>query len=181
MGRQDLNISNSDEALRRFSLAVLDDIRALERMCQQGMIESGVRRVGAEQEMFLVGRDARPAPLALEVLKRLDTPSVTTELALFNLEFNLPVHVFGGDVLRTLHDELTGMLNTVGEGTASTVNEPLKASPLQPVTATLMPLSNPCAFAVVYWATVWVRDARSIIRDRPRHSRPNATLSSTLR
>jgi len=115
MGRQDLNISNSDEALRRFSRAVLDDIRALERMCQEGWIESGVRRVGAEQEMFLVDRNARPAPLALEVLKRLDNPNVTTELALFNLEFNLPVHVFGSDVLRTLNDELTGMLDTVRE------------------------------------------------------------------
>jgi hypothetical protein len=34
--------------------AVLDDLVALERMIEGGMIERGVRRIGAEQELFLV-------------------------------------------------------------------------------------------------------------------------------
>ncbi len=40
--------------------SLLDDLRALEMMLEEGRIESGVRRIGAEQEMFLVGRDSAP-------------------------------------------------------------------------------------------------------------------------
>ena len=42
--------------------AVLDDLRALDYMIDHDLIESGINRVGAEQEMFLVDRDLRPAP-----------------------------------------------------------------------------------------------------------------------
>ena len=43
--------------------AILADLRALERMLDEGMFETGVRRIGAEQEMFLIDErvDARRA------------------------------------------------------------------------------------------------------------------------
>ena len=80
MGTQDVHTDASDDAKRRFARAVLEDIRALERLCADGMIESGIRRVGAEQEMFLVDERGSPAPIAVELLSRLGDPSLATEL-----------------------------------------------------------------------------------------------------
>ena len=53
---------------RQFTNALLRDLHALGGMLADGRIESGVRRIGAEQEMFLVDRSWRPAPVALELL-----------------------------------------------------------------------------------------------------------------
>jgi CBS domain-containing protein len=80
-----------------FMKAVLDDLRALAFMLERGLVESGVRRIGAEQEMFLVDRDLRPAPVSLEVLQHANEARLTTEIARFNLEANLtPLLVTGG-------------------------------------------------------------------------------------
>src|SRR4030095_14191660 len=49
----------------------------------------GARRMGAEQELFLIDRYLRPAPVSLEVLKRANDARLTTEIARFNLEANL--------------------------------------------------------------------------------------------
>ena len=84
------------EASRAFSKALLRDLTAMERMLETGMIESGIRRLGLEQEMFFVNRGWRPAPVALEVLDRVGE-QFTTELALFNFEANLePLELHGG-------------------------------------------------------------------------------------
>ena len=53
-------------------------------------IETGVRRMGAEQEMFLVDQHLRPAPIATwSFWHGLDDRRLTTEIARFNLEANL--------------------------------------------------------------------------------------------
>jgi len=74
------------------------------------MFETGVRRIGAEQEMFLVDRTMGPAPVATDILARTDDPRLTTELARFNLEANTTPHVFGGDCLRKLEQELVDVV-----------------------------------------------------------------------
>ena len=51
---------------RAFVRRLLNDLHALEFMLENDLIESGVRRIGAEQEVFLVDRSWRPAPAALE-------------------------------------------------------------------------------------------------------------------
>ena len=50
-----------EETLRAFSKALLDDVAALESMLAAGRFETGVRRIGAEQEMFLVDDAMLPA------------------------------------------------------------------------------------------------------------------------
>ncbi|HEX6719194.1 MAG TPA: CBS domain-containing protein [Pyrinomonadaceae bacterium] len=69
--------------------ALLEDLCALRWMLEEGCIESGVTRIGAEQEMFLIDRSLRPAPVSLEVLKDANDARLTTEIARFNLEANL--------------------------------------------------------------------------------------------
>lgn len=97
--------------------AILDDLRALERMIESGMIESGIRRIGAEQEIFLVDDSFRPANKAMELLESLNHPQFTTELALFNLECNLSPHVLEGKALSALESELNSLLDRVREQT----------------------------------------------------------------
>ena len=63
-----------------FAQALLEDIDALTRMVQSGMLERGVRRIGFEQEMFLVRPSGRPAPIAMELLAQLHDASFTTEI-----------------------------------------------------------------------------------------------------
>src|SRR5690625_7301354 len=85
--------------------SLLDDVRALEEMVATGMIESGISRIGAEQEMFLVDGSSRPSLSAMQLLEHLDDPRFTHELGLFNLEANLTPLDLGGSCLRELERE----------------------------------------------------------------------------
>ena len=89
MGEQEVKGMVGGEELRHFMRHLLRDLHALEQMLDEGMVESDIRRIGAEQELFLLDSSYRPAPLALKMLDRLDDPRFTTELAIFNLEYNL--------------------------------------------------------------------------------------------
>lgn len=89
MGEQNVDLELDAGRLRVFMQRLLTDLRALERMIDEGMIEDGVRRVGAEQELFLVGPNRAPSLTATDILEDLDPKYFTTELGRFNLEFNL--------------------------------------------------------------------------------------------
>lgn len=119
MGEQHEVSSEVDEReLRAFSRALLRDVRALEDMLSRGMFEGGVRRIGAEQEMFLIDDRCRPAPLAQEVLERLDSDSFTTELARFNLEANLSPYTFTRDCLRQMEQEALDLIERARKAAA---------------------------------------------------------------
>ncbi|MDX1566334.1 MAG: CBS domain-containing protein [Longimicrobiales bacterium] len=103
-------------SIRAFTRAILRDLQALERMLDGDMFESDVRRCGAEQELFLVNRGWRPAPVSQQVLEHLpeDGP-FTTELARFNLEINLDPLVLEGRVFSTLEEQMRGRIAQVRE------------------------------------------------------------------
>jgi CBS domain-containing protein len=85
--------------------SLLDEVQALEHMLERGMIETGQRRIGAEQEMFIVNRAWQPANRALDLLEQIDDPRFTHELGLFNLEANLGVQDVDRYSLRRLEAE----------------------------------------------------------------------------
>ena len=116
MGEHNVDSRMDEAQLRAFTKSLLQDLQALERMIDRGMFESGVRRIGAEQEMFLIDDAYRPAPLATEVLAELDSPKFTTELARFNLEANLTPLSFGGDCLSRLEAEIEELLGAARRG-----------------------------------------------------------------
>ena len=67
---QDIQQSEiTQETIKRFTQHLLRDFKALALLLDRGMIESGVERIGAEQELGLVGPDWEPAPLAMEILE----------------------------------------------------------------------------------------------------------------
>ncbi len=111
----DLNVSayHDQEALRRFTRQLLQDVRALEHMLDRGDFETGLRRIGAEQELFLVDDHYNPAPVVEEVLARNTDPRVVTELTKFNLEFNLDPLDFGGDALGRMEAQIVELLASV--------------------------------------------------------------------
>jgi CBS domain-containing protein len=110
MGLQQINEGVDNADMRRFVKALLADVHALERMIDGGKIESGVRRIGAEQEMFLVDRAMQPIKLAQVMLKKLGSEHFTTELGLFNLEANLSPQVLRGDCFARMEGELNTLL-----------------------------------------------------------------------
>ena len=104
-GENGKGVRHGPEATRAFTKGLLRDLRALESMLADDLFESGVRRIGAEQEMFLVNEGWRPAPVALELLKALGQP-FTTELALYNLEANVDPRLLRGSCFSELESEL---------------------------------------------------------------------------
>lgn len=115
MGEQNVSHGSDEREKRAFTKAILDDLQALELMLEGGMFETGIRRIGAEQEMFLVDDGCRPVGSALAVMASMDDPSFTTELALFNLEANLPPAEFGGRCLRDLENQLQSAFDKARE------------------------------------------------------------------
>lgn len=107
------------ESVRSFSHALLRDVRTLETMLGRGLVEAGVRRIGCEQEYFLVDGGGRPAPLAIELLELLGDP-FTTELALFNLEANLDPVLLAGDGLARMEESARELLHRA-RGAAATL------------------------------------------------------------
>lgn len=104
------NNQNTDR--RQFMKHLLRDVRALEYMLENDIIESGIRRIGAEQEVFLVDSSFRPAPMAQEVLETMDEPLFGYELGLYNMECSVDPQVFGGDCLSRMENQLTGLLKS---------------------------------------------------------------------
>ncbi len=109
----DLHVSTEydEQTRRRFMRALLNDQRALELMIEKNMIEDGVRRIGAEQEMFLVDNACRPANKAVAVLDEIADDRFTPEIAQFNLEANLTPQKFEGGCLGRLESELNEVLD----------------------------------------------------------------------
>ncbi len=142
MGETEIKQESAPEELRAFMRKVLGDLRALEKMLAEGMFETGTTRIGAEQELFLIDRSHRPAPLALEVLEAIDDPRFTTELARFNLEANLDPIVLGADTLSRLETQLDEVVAVARRGARKLGAEVLLAGILPTLDKTDLTLDN---------------------------------------
>jgi len=118
MGEHNVEQEVDQKKSQAFMKAVLDDLRALAFMLEHGGVESGVTRIGAEQEMFLIDRELRPAPLSLEVLEQTRDPRLTTEIARFNLEANLNPLPLTGACLSEMEQELEEVVALARKGAA---------------------------------------------------------------
>ena len=105
MGEQNVRLNKDETIYQAFMSALLGEVQALETLLDSGLIESGVQRIGAEQEMFLIDRAHKPATKALEILQAIGDQRFTHELGLFNLEANLSPRKLGGDCLSRLEAE----------------------------------------------------------------------------
>lgn len=118
MGHHKVDQTLDPAKLRQFEKSLLTDLRALERMLELDLFEKNVSRIGAEQELFLVDGLGRPNPIAMKLLDLLDDPHFTTELAAFNLEFNIDPIRFDGDCLSQLERQLRHFLKKANQAAA---------------------------------------------------------------
>jgi CBS domain-containing protein/gamma-glutamylcysteine synthetase len=142
MGEHDVRQRSEVEELRVFLKHLLNDVRAMEQMLDTGVIESGVRRIGAEQEMFLVDDTWRAAPIALEVLEQVGDPHFTPELALFNLEFNVDPLEFGGHCLGDLERQMQELLAKARDAARACGGEAVLAGILPSLNKSDLELAN---------------------------------------
>ncbi|PQJ33749.1 hypothetical protein BSZ35_03255 [Salinibacter sp. 10B] len=109
MGEHNVHRDADPSVLREFTNHLIQDVRALELMLHEDMFESGVRRIGAEQELFMVDERGAPAPIIEEVLERNTDERIVTELTKFNIEFNMDPLQYGGDCFQEM-ERATGEL-----------------------------------------------------------------------
>lgn len=117
MGEQRVSIVKDQGQMQNFVRSLLKDVQALEYMLKNDWFESGIKRIGAEQEMCLVNKKTyKPAPINMDVLETMtDYEWVETELARFNLETNLTPREFVKDCLRQLEHENLDTFNKIRE------------------------------------------------------------------
>jgi len=113
LGEKDVHLAVDQEELRVFTQTLLRDVRALEEMHGSDLFETGIRRIGLEQEMFLVDSEYRAWPAAVDVLEATEDERITSEIGRFNLEGNLDPLEFCGDALSRMESSLRGMLADV--------------------------------------------------------------------
>ena len=110
MGEHNVEQRVDEKQSQVFMKALLEDLRALAFMLEDGRFESSVTRIGAEQEMFLIDRYLRPAPVSLEVLKHANDARLTTEIARFNLEANLTPQKLANACFSRMEQELVELI-----------------------------------------------------------------------
>lgn len=118
MGDKKVSTEYDEHQLRLFTIGVLNDLKALEYMLENDILEEDVLRIGAEQEMFLVDSSMHPSPCAVEVIAAAADERLTTEIGRFNLEANLTPRLFSGNALSKMEEELNELIDVVNAASA---------------------------------------------------------------
>ncbi len=113
MGVQTVSLAQNEEQMQHFVRHLLKDVKAIEYMLENDWFDTGITRIGAEQEMCIVNQAYKPAPIAMDVLEKQNYSWLETELARFNLETNLIPREFHSDCLNKMEEELQGYINIV--------------------------------------------------------------------
>lgn len=133
MGDQAVKSISDLRERANFLRHILHDIDAFDQMVRENKFESGIHRIGAEQEFCITNRNWEPEDASEELLKALNDKHFTTELAKYNLELNLDPQDLEEDAFerveyqlrqlmeraqseaekRNLHIILTGILPTI--------------------------------------------------------------------
>lgn len=89
---------------------LLQDIKSMEYMLEHNLIESGIARIGAEQEFAILDEHWRPAPKSDDFLKTVNDWHFTTELARYNVELNLEPLELNEHAFSTLEEQLKTLI-----------------------------------------------------------------------
>ena len=115
MGEQRVSKVTDQKQMQKFVKSLLNDVQALEYMLENDWFDSGITRMGAEQEMAIVDKDTfKPNCIAMEALDKMkDYEWVETELAKFNLETNLTPRELTKNCFSQLHKENATKLDKI--------------------------------------------------------------------
>jgi len=131
MGTQEISIARDPQSKKRFLKHLLHDVEAIEQILDRGLFESGITRIGAEQEFCLVDRHFKPSLNALEVLQKVKDNHFTPELARYNLEINLDPRPLTGNTLSAMHIQLDTLLEKASKA-ATSIDEQIILSGILP-------------------------------------------------
>ncbi len=118
MGDQNVVKLEGDEHRKHFTQHLLNDIKAFDLLLHENKFEDEPIRIGAEQEVVLVGPDWMPSLNYDKFIDEANDPLLTTELGRFNLEINLPPFAFSTDALSRMHkllDQKIEKLSAIGK------------------------------------------------------------------
>jgi gamma-glutamyl:cysteine ligase YbdK (ATP-grasp superfamily) len=96
----------TNEDRQNYRNKVKANLDVFNEMLTRNMFEHGRKLAGLEMEFYVVDSDGQPANANSELLQLLAHEDFQTELAQFNIEFNLAPHKLSGTVFREMEEEL---------------------------------------------------------------------------
>lgn len=135
MGEEISTRTFSREQRQRYRAKVLTCLDVFEEMLHAGRFSTEEASTGLEIELNLVDGDRQPSFANAEVLAAVANPEFQTELARFNIEFNVPPGDIDGDRLLTLEDALRTSLNEAERRSAASGNHIIMTGILPTVNA----------------------------------------------
>jgi gamma-glutamyl:cysteine ligase YbdK (ATP-grasp superfamily) len=111
MGRDIETTQFSREDRVRYREKVKGNLAALRELVDSGRFETGRRLCGVEMEVYITDPLGNAAPINAKLLENLASADFQTELAQFNIEFDIRPRVLTGHVFQTIDTELRHSLN----------------------------------------------------------------------
>jgi len=99
---------SKDKAL--YTRYLIKDLKALDKMLEDGLIEKQPIRIGAEQEFCIITNDYFPNKNCLDVLESINDPHFTTEIGRYDLEINSDPLALDDKCFSELHHTLRALL-----------------------------------------------------------------------
>ncbi len=115
MGEQSVKSISDLRQRANFLRHILTDIDAFDRMVSERLFETGIQRIGAEQEFCITNRNWEPEDASAELLEALNDPHFTTELAKYNLELNLDPVELKADAFEQMEHQLRTLMGRAEE------------------------------------------------------------------
>ena len=111
MGRDISTTAYNNEHRQRYRQKVRQCLDVFEQMLTSTRFAFGDRMTGMEIELNLVDRNYQPKMNNADILAAIADPEYQTELAQFNIEFNVAPRKLAGDALATMESQLRLSLN----------------------------------------------------------------------
>jgi gamma-glutamyl:cysteine ligase YbdK (ATP-grasp superfamily) len=110
MGRDIETNEFTREDRTRYREKVKTNLRALRELVEAGRFETGRRIMGVEMEVYITDPDGQAMPINARLLESIASRDFQTELAQFNIEFDITPKRLIGDVFTHVEDELRASL-----------------------------------------------------------------------
>jgi gamma-glutamyl:cysteine ligase YbdK (ATP-grasp superfamily) len=115
MGRDIDTTEFTREDRARYREKVKANLAALHQLVETHRFETGKRTIGVEVEVYVTDANGDAAPINQALLERIASPDFQTELAQFNIEFDVKPRRLAGTCFRDIESELRRSLNYAQE------------------------------------------------------------------
>ena len=115
MGRDIDTTEFSREDRAKYREKVKANLAALHQLVETHRFETGKRTIGVEVEVYVTDAKGDAAPINQALLERIASPDFQTELAQFNIEFDVKPRRLAGTCFREIEFELRRSMNYAQE------------------------------------------------------------------